>query len=137
MHFTFRKSDPKTKVLMPDGSWLEFSRVDSATGIYHTQDPKVAESLRILMRKGQGGVDEISEDEFHALLKKKESQTSTRVWREEWQPQAQIQDHLNAKVPMEVLPGAAGNAAANSFQKAVSSPPLPQTVERPKATKRE
>jgi hypothetical protein len=91
----FRKLDPSTKVLMGDGTWLQFSKVDDDTGSLIVGKPYWIAQIRAVIASGKGGVEEITAEEYAELQKKKNQASSTGL-REQVSNQ-QIRDIGRAK----------------------------------------
>lgn len=80
----FKKNDPTVKVLLGSGVWITFteSAPESGVGVVVTDKPKYIDELRAVIKRGVGGVSEITVEEYTELQKKK-SRTSSPNYREQ------------------------------------------------------
>jgi len=97
----FKKSSPKTKVLLSNGAWLEFENVDHEWGIYPPEGKGISEwmatELRSCISAGRGGLVEIGQAEYLSLIQKKKSASSTPRWREELGKSTMLQTAIQSR----------------------------------------
>lgn len=120
----FKKSSPRTKVMLAEGAYLQFTLVDNNTGIFATQDEKVLAQMDVAIANQRGGITEISHDEFRDLNEKKKQHPLTRQWREEFSIRP---------VPTQLSGFPAREVAGVADIKPTTSPDA--GVQRPTATK--
>lgn len=129
----FKKPNPRQKLYLSNvNSWLQFERVDDDTAVVAITDDSLLKDIQLLMQHNTGGIQEITEADYHEMqLKKKESQP--KIWREEFKP-ARLQSPTDQ--PFPVLPAAPVEEPTVN----PNAPPIPPDQAkaiRPTATKRE
>lgn len=122
----FKKSSPKTTVMLAEGSFLKFTIVDHATGIFATDNEKVQAQIDEAIKAHRGGITEIQHQEFVDLNEKKKREPLKRLWREEFG----IHPMQTLMSTMQHGPGQAVVGVADT-----SRVPVVDKVERPSATK--
>ena len=82
----YKKSSPKTAVVLDNHDRIEFKTLDQVWGYCGTDAPYVHEQFEKFMSQGRYGISEISAEEFvrDYLDKKKAGIQPRRVWREEF-----------------------------------------------------
>lgn len=71
----FTKFDPRQKVYLSDGSYLQFEDLGNGWGVMVTENTYTVRQLRECIANQRGGVSEVTEGEYEAV-KKKEPMTS-------------------------------------------------------------
>lgn len=66
----FKKYDPRQKVYLPNGTWLQFEDLGNGFGVLVTEDSYIIDQLRQCIDKGRGGVEEITKAELEEVKKK-------------------------------------------------------------------
>lgn len=84
----FKKVDPKQKVLISTGQYVQFEAVEHRLGIYPPEGKGMSEALanefRLCIRQERGGITEITQQEYSSLLEQKKKNGPLRpLWREE------------------------------------------------------
>lgn len=125
----FSKCSPKQALLMSNGAYLAFIPIDPETAALCVSDPAQQAECDLAIRNHRGGLTEISEADFNALLEKKNAlANSPPPWREEIGKGAAAQYQAGRQPPPAV-------AAAT-----VNEPAIPEADPakgyRPSATKR-
>lgn len=77
----FKKLDARQRVLLSNGSWQPFEPAGE-WGVMATNDGYVISEFAAAQRQQRGGIEEITESEYHALKKKA---LSFRRWKDEVQ----------------------------------------------------
>lgn len=138
MHY-FKKIAPKTKVLLSTGHWLAFENVDNEWGIYPPAGQGISDGLageiRGCIQAGRGGITEISQTEYAALVQKKNSGPLPKRWREEIAKGA-MQDTTTPSQSAELAaarPNGQVAAAVDALRNPV--PPSKPVAERPTASR--
>lgn len=77
----YKKISPQIRLQLASGRNLQFENVDGTWGVHKSVNPEIQAELAACIRNEIGGVTEITEAEYTALVEKKT--TSPQVWREE------------------------------------------------------
>lgn len=132
----FKTAIPNTKLLLSNGRYMHWDKVDDSTGIAQTDDPFMVKEMESAILREVGGVSEIFETEYKEFKKKQEETQSLPPWREEFGPGALYQavhrrQHENAvaaeKPKMETV-------EVPATTRATARTPL--KVDRPRSIKR-
>lgn len=151
----FRNHDPRVKVFISTGEWVQFEAATWDIGIYPPEGKGISEwlagELRQCIARGVGGVTEITVQEYEELIKKKQTDPDglVRPSREELEanfklnkrvlpsigprdavPRVAVDMHNGAvvvEVPVAAPPGTAPTPVAPQIPRPTASkPPLPR-----------
>lgn len=79
----FHKVEPRVAITLSNGSpWKNWTVIDNHNGVIAPQAQLLTDSLDLCVKKGIGGVTEISKAQFDEWLKKKLNKLP-RIWRDE------------------------------------------------------
>lgn len=93
----FKKSVPKTPLYLSTGSRIVFLDVGNDTAVYSTDNPGLIAEFEAAIRGERGGIQSITEAEFHGLVEAKKKLTPQS------QPSSFILERAGAsRVPAEV-----------------------------------
>src|ERR1035441_9571126 len=81
----FRKLVPQTKVVLGNGSLVDFTTNDGLVGYFSTDNTYLQDEFCRFMREQRYGISEIPEAEFHVEYTQKKTQLtiSAKPWRDE------------------------------------------------------
>lgn len=100
----FKKLDPRVKVMLSTGDQVQFEAVTWDVGVYPPEGRGISDwmgnELGTAIVQGRGGMEEITRDEYVALLDKKKTNPSglDRPQREEWKMQHRIEGAITTSV---------------------------------------
>lgn len=66
----YSKRSPETALLLSNGAWLKFEKVDKDWGVLVTDNPKLIAEFEKATREDRGGITEITSAEYQELKKK-------------------------------------------------------------------
>jgi hypothetical protein len=130
----FRKANPKVSVLLSNGTYAQFEKVDHQTAIMATVHPFLLAEFEACIQNNRAGIVEIDAEEYARLKDlKKNGGTSKPLWREELTNQEMRIEGARRQQQLAVARAAASVARAEPMI-TVSEVPLEaakQTVVEP------
>lgn len=146
----FKKVDPRIKVGLENGAYVQFEAVTWETGVYPPEGKGISEwlgdQLAQCIDRGVGGITEIQQAEYLQLLElKKNPSLQSRPTREVWEMPHRIEgDTLRPAVPDQTsqpstpkasVVGANGHSQPLPGNIPFEPPPVPDAPPRPTASK--
>src|SRR4026208_635381 len=113
----FKKADPKVKVIISNGTPIQFEAISNQVGIYPPEGKGMSETLanefRLCIKGERGGIEEITQQEHANLIElKKKSGPLKPLWREELSSRNFPSIGIPAKGHRPAPPVATANKAA-------------------------
>lgn len=124
----YKKAVPKVPLVLPNSGGIRFENIDHEWGIFATDNPDLIRMIETCIVSHQGGVEQITAEEYLAFKSKKNGSLKPR-WREEFWP--------GKRKPMSSVSRQAGAAPAATDSGPIEPIQTPEEALnfRPTATK--
>lgn len=130
----FKTSIPNTKLLLSNGQYVKWDKIDDQNGVTATADPNMIREYNSAIDRQVGGVEEIDKPEYDELKKKQLEVPLRPNWREEFGPGA-LHQAAHRRQNQDAVAAERPNMETVSIP-AVNRNKAPQQIDRPKSIKR-